>query len=90
MNDTVASVMLMVWNFFFAILQPRSNVLTRKNAHENSEIAMEKIQRRKVGAAKMQSSEARKKMIFKTNRNKSTTLYNLVDIYAIKRPNRLD
>lgn len=75
MNETVASVTLMVWNFFFATLQVSNNKLPRTNAHENSEMAMEKIQRRNVGAAKMQSSEARKKIIFKANRTKSTAGY---------------
>lgn len=75
MNETVASVTLMVWNFFLATLHVSNNMLASTNAHENSDMAIEKIQRRNVGAAKMQSSEARKKMIFKTNRTKSTTGY---------------
>jgi hypothetical protein len=74
-NDTVANVMLIVWNFFLAMLHASNSMLTRMNAQQNSEMAMEKIQRRNVGAANTQSSEARKKMIFKTNRTKSTTGY---------------
>ena len=76
MNETVAMVMLMVWNFFLVTLQASNNALARTKAQQNSEMAIEKIQRRNVGAAKMQSNEARKKMIFKTNRTKSTTGYN--------------
>jgi len=46
----------------------------RTKIHGNSDIAMEKIQSLKVGAAVMHSSDPRNKMIFKANLNTTYVL----------------